>query len=521
MEVTIDKVFDIIGEQTNYLFVLPENLFKDFPKIKLNKGTIGVNELLNMNIPKEDFDVTIEGNNIFIDKKKNDDKPQERSLSGIVSDEEGRAMKDVSVFKNGETKGTATDLNGLYTVMVTHSDTVLVFSSLGFKTQEIPINNQSSINVSLKEEFEELEQVEIVVGHYYKRPQRENPGNVYKIDAKTIEKQPISNPLAAMNGYIPGVNIVQNTGLPGSGFKIEIRGKNFINADTEPLYILDGVPYNFESSSFPLVSSILPGENRQSLINPFDIESIEVLKDADATAIYGSRGANGVILITTKRGSPGKTQIKVNVTTGVASVPHFMDLLNTEQYLEMRMEAITNDGFTLGTALPDIKAAMPDLFEWDQNRYTDWQKVLIGGTAYRNTGQMSFSGGNEQTQFLFSGSYQNETTVFPGDSKYEKASIHSNVSHQSLNKRFQISILTNYVLDDNHLPLDEFAGEAYKLPPNAPALYNDRGDLNWDGWTPILVDNPLGLLEGEYRAKNKNLLLNTVVSYRPIPKFGV
>ncbi|MGJ8682945.1 SusC/RagA family TonB-linked outer membrane protein, partial [Paraglaciecola sp.] len=335
--------------------------------------------------------------------------------------------------------------------------------------------------------------------------------------AKIIEKQPVSNPLAAMNGYIPGVNIVQNTGLPGSGFKIEIRGKNFINAGTEPLYIVDGVPYSSESLSFPLVNPILPQESPLSLINPFDIESIEVLKDADATAIYGSRGANGVVLITTKRGKAGKTQIKVNVTTGLASVPRFLNLLNTEQYLEMRQEGLTNDGFTLETTPSSIQGVMPDLFEWDQNRYTDWQEVLIGGIANRNTGQLSFSGGNEQIQFLFSGSYQSETTVFPGNSKYGKASVLSNIKHQSLDKRFQIHVLTNYAFDDNRLPLGDLTGEAYNLAPNAPALYDDYGKLNWDGWTPTLVDNPLGMLEGEYRAKNKSLLFSSVISYRPIP----
>ncbi|AUP78039.1 SusC/RagA family TonB-linked outer membrane protein [Flavivirga eckloniae] len=515
MEVTVYKVFDIITK-ADFSFFYEEDWFKDYPKVVLKKGTIRVKKLLNTCIPTEAFDLKIVGKSIFIKKKTNEDKNSQRRFFGVVKNQAGQAIMDATVLIKGSGKGTVTNSDGRFSITEAHPKTVLVFSSLGYKTEEITIGNQNSINITLEEDVYKLETVEIV-GHYYERSQRENPGSVYKIEAKTIERQPVSNPLAAMNGYIPGVNIVQNTGLPGSGYKIEIRGKNFINADTEPLYIVDGVPYSSKSLSFPLVNSILPKESPLSLINPIDIESVEVLKDADATAIYGSRGANGVVLIKTKRGKEGKTRIRVNVSTGLASVPRFINLLNTEQYLNMRLEALANDGYTPETAPDAIQEIMPDLFDWDQNRYTDWQEELIGGTANRNMGQISFSGGNEQTQFLFSGSYQNETTVFPGNSKYGKASVQSNINHQSPDERFQVNVLTNYVVDDNRLPLGELTVEAYNLAPNAPDLYNDQGNLNWNGWTLSLVDNPLRLLEGEYRAKNKSLLLSTVISYNPIP----
>ncbi|MDO5981027.1 SusC/RagA family TonB-linked outer membrane protein [Flavivirga spongiicola] len=514
MEVTVDRVFDIINTQTGYSFIYHQDLFKDHPKVVLEKGVFRVKKLLKLILPTEDLNITVTKNTISISGKESGPENQGRSLTGTVLDHEGLPLSGATVLIKGSNKGTPTDSNGRFTIAAAHPEDVLVFSSLGFETQETTIGNQGSIHVSLKEAVEELKAVEIV-GHYYKRSQEENPGSVYRLDAKTIERQPVTNPLAAMNGYIPGVNIVQSTGLSGGGFKIEIRGKNFIDAGTEPLYVLDGVPYSSESLSFPLVNPVLPEENPLSLINPADVEGIEVLKDADATAIYGSRGANGVVLITTKRGRAGKTQIKVNTTTGLASVSRFVDLLNTDQYLEMRLEALTNGGFTPGTTPPSLQLAMPDLFGWDPSRYTDWQKELIGGTAYRNTGQLSFSGGNEQTQFLFSGSYLNETTVFPGNSKYGKASVQSNINHRSQDGRFRVNVLTNYVVDDNRLPLGRLTQEAYRLAPNAPALYNGRGGLNWNGWG--IVDNPLRLLEGEYRAKSKNFLLSTAISYRPVP----
>src|SRR5262249_29854486 len=156
-----------------------------------------------------------------------------------------------------------------------------------------------------------------------------------------------------------------------------------------------------------------------------DIESIEILKDADATAIYGSRGANGVILITTKQGKSGKTKIDLNMNQGIGHVYHFMDLLNTQQYLQMRHEAFKNDNVT-----PTI-ANTPDLLQWDTTRYTDWQKKLLGGSAQYSDAQLSLSGGNLNTQFVLSGGYHRETIVFPGHNVDQKASSHFNLNHRS------------------------------------------------------------------------------------------
>lgn len=517
--VNVDDVFDIIKSETDFIFVYQEDLFKDYPKVRLKKGRIKVGELLKQSLSRGAVNISFINDNIIVireDVPYSGQKPQNLIRTGTVKDASGIPIAGVTVLEKSSERGVITNFDGQYSIKVSGVSSTLVFSFLGFKTQEITVGDQSVINVSLKEQRDELGTVVINAG-YYTTSRKEQTGSISRIDSKTIEKQPVSNPLSAMIGYMPGVNIVQRSGAPGGGFKIEIRGKNFINANTNPLYIVDGVPYSSESLTTPFTTGqAVLDVSPLNLIDPSSISSIEVLKDADATAIYGARGANGVVLITTKKGKAGKTQVKLNMTTSMSRVPHFVDLLNTEQYLEMRREAYANDGINLETASSSVRAKAIDLLEWDQERDVDWQEVLIGGTAYRKTAQISFSGGSAQTQFLVSGGYQNETTVYLGDSEYSKATVQSTINHQSQDNRFQINLSTSYAVDDNQLPghpSSSLTKAAQSLPPNAPELYDEDGNLNWEGW-PSDLPNPLGQLESKYLATSNTLLLNTTMSYR-------
>lgn len=239
-----------------------------------------------------------------------------------------------------------------------------------------------------------------------------------------------------------GVSISQTSGAPGGGFVIQIRGKNSLRAEgNAPLYIIDGVPYNSQSLGDSQISGgILAGSfSPLNSINPSDIERIEVLKDADATAIYGSRGANGVVLITTKKGRAGKSKFSVQSYSSVGKVTTSMKMMDTEQYLKMRKEAFSNDGIiTYPANAYDINGT------WDPNRYTNWRKELIGNTAFFNNLQTSLSGGSTSTQYLISGTYHKETTVFPGKDHYNKAIVHSNLSHQSDDKKFSVNLSASY-----------------------------------------------------------------------------
>src|SRR5690606_24633177 len=436
------------------------------------------------------------------------------TVTGTITDIDGLSLSGVHVQVESTETGTISNLDGFFEIQA-EADDVLLFSIVGYKALSLTIRGRQHINVILERDVTQLGEVILNAG-YYSVKERERTGNIATIKAVTMEKQPVGNPLAAMQGHLSGVDIVQATGVPGGGYEIEIRGRNFINGVTDPLFLVDGVPYISETlGSIDVSVGILAGNiNPLNAINPNDIESIEVLKDADATSIYGSRGANGVVLITNKRGKAGKTRFNAHLSTTMGQVSNFLELLDTQQYLEVRREGVINDGFGALLDDPTFDYVWPDLKSWDLNRYTDWQKELIGGTAYRNNAQVSISGGSEATRFLISGSHQKETTVFPGDANYKKSSIHSTLNHSSGNGRFGIDLSTGFTRENNNLPRTDFTNKAFTIEPNAPRLYDDQANLNWENNT---WDNPLASLEETFEMTANTLFTNAVVSYSILP----
>ncbi|WP_348800144.1 SusC/RagA family TonB-linked outer membrane protein [Flavobacterium adhaerens] len=429
---------------------------------------------------------------------------QQHQIQGTVTDGQN-PLAGVSISIKGKSSTTATDYNGHYTLSAS-SDDILVFSYIGYRTQEIPVQNRSTININLQENTTKLQEVKINAG-YYSVKNSERTGSISKITAKDIEKQPVTNVLATMQGRMAGVNITQTTGTPGGSFAIEIRGQNSLRLEgNNPLYVIDGVPYSSQDIGSTYTSGNIPGQNSPlNSINPNDVASIEVLKDADATAIYGSRGANGVVLITTKKGKEGKTTFRATYSNGIGQVAHFMDVMETPEYLSMRREAFANDGVTNYPANAyDVNGT------WDQNRNTNWQKELIGGTANYTNVQSSLSGGNSQTQFLLSGNYSRETTVLPGDFEYIKGNGHFNLNHESENKKLKTNFTAGYTIQRNNLPALDYTRTAITLVPNAPALYDEQGNLNWENNT---FDNPLAQLEGTIKGETKELIVNLLLSY--------
>lgn len=259
--------------------------------------------------------------------------PPQSTISGTVTNRTGEPLAGVNIVVESKNIGTISDMDGTYSIQAGPNEN-LVFSIVGFRTLKLPIDGRNTINIQMEEDVTQLGEVVLNAG-YYSVSEKERTGNIATIKANIIEKQPVANPLAAMQGHLSGVNIVQNTGVPGGGFSIEVRGRNFLSGVTDPLFIVDGVPFGSQSMGVSRLSSQIVGGGISPLnaINPNNIESIEVLKDADATAIYGSRGANGVVLITTKKGKAGKTRFDTQLSTSLGEVSHFLDLMNTEQYL--------------------------------------------------------------------------------------------------------------------------------------------------------------------------------------------
>ncbi len=433
-------------------------------------------------------------------------------VAGTVTDAStGVPMAGVSVLVKGTTNGTTTDANGYYTVGTEEND-VLVFSFIGYGSVEVPVNGRTAIDVTMSEDATNLGEVVVNAG-YWEVEDRKRTGSIARVDAKAIENQPVQNPMAAIQGRMTGVYITEDSGTPGSGFRIQIRGRNSLREDgNDPLYVVDGVPYQANTLLQINPTRLLRKPSPLSIINPADIESIEVLKDADATAIYGSRGANGVILISTRKGKGGQTEIEADFQTGVGDIANRMELLNTEQYLEMRMEAFANDGRTPGSADYDLNGA------WDKDRYTDWQEILLGGTARFSTAQLNVSGGSANTRFLIGGSHSRQTTVHPGDMGYSRSSLHVNLAHTSDNKKFSINLTTTGGLEDNNLSPVSFFDVIYQLPPNAPALYAEDGRINWQGGS---WNNPVANLESDYNARTFSSLSSLQIAYKVLDKVTI
>lgn len=429
-------------------------------------------------------------------------------VTGTVTDGTN-PLPGVTVQIKGSPSAVATDFDGRYSISAPQG-TVLVFSYIGFITEERAVTG-GQLDVALREDTATLKEVVVNAG-YYSVKDKERTGSIARITAKDIEKQPVGNVLAAMQGRMAGVDIIQDGGTPGGGFQVKIRGQNSLRSDgNEPLYIIDGVPYSSSTtgSSITSTASASPTSPLNS-INPSEIESLEVLKDADATAIYGSRGANGVVLITTKKGKSGRTALTLSSSSSFGTVTRNLKLMDTAQYLEMRRQAYQNDGIS-----PYLASAYDVNGTWDQNRYTDWQKELLGGTARINNLQGSLSGGSEFTQFMLSGNYRNETTVLPGQFNYDKAAVRFSMNHRTADNKFTVSFTAGYTNQDNDQPAADLTRTARYLAPNAPALYDQNGELNWENGT---FENPLASLNSKFRAKTRDLVSNAVLSYRIFPE---
>src|SRR5690554_6724522 len=426
---------------------------------------------------------------------------QSTYVSGTVT-HNGEPLMGVVVHVKGTERGTVTDIEGQYALGLLIGEEV-IFSHVGFQSQEIKFINETQIDVELVQDIQTLNAVEI--SGYYSLEERSRTGSVTKVDTDQLDKQVVHSPMEALQGRVAGLEIETITGLRGQAPLVTLRGQSSLRGKllTQPLYIIDGVPID-NSSIMPLsqIYNLNAGVDPLASLDPSLIESIEVLKDADATAIYGSRGANGVIIINTKRGQAGKTKFELQAETGVSWVGKFMKLMNTDEYLEMRREAFENDG------VEPTESNAPDLLLWDQNRYTDWQKELIGGNAEFQKYQASVSGGDEQTSFLLSGGFQKEGTVFLGDFGFQSNNLLANINHRSKDNRLQLNTSINYGYRKSNLfNISSFVSNAISLSPNAPTLIDDQGNINWeiDEYGNPTFNNPMSGLANPSSTRMQSL----------------
>ncbi|SDK72840.1 TonB-linked outer membrane protein, SusC/RagA family [Catalinimonas alkaloidigena] len=343
-------------------------------------------------------------------------------VTGQVTDAQGQGIPGVNVLLKGTASGTVTDVDGNYTLAVPDESAVLVFSSIGYITQEILVGNQTTLNIQLADNVQALSEV-VVVG--YGTQEKQNvTGAVASIDPQKLNQLPNISIDQALQGQAAGVQVTQGTGAPGDDIRVRIRGVGSIN-DNSPLYIIDGVPTKGPINTF----------------NQRDIESISVLKDAAAASIYGARAANGVVIITTKSGKSGKTTFNLDSYYGWQEAYRLPKLLNTPQYVEIRNEAIANTNAQRAANGQGPLAISPFTGNADSLPNTDWLDALFRVAPIQSY-NLSASGGSERIRFYLAGNYFNQEGIIP-NSGFERYSFRSNVN-ADLSK--QVKVGTNLTL---------------------------------------------------------------------------
>jgi TonB-linked SusC/RagA family outer membrane protein len=529
---TLESVFKEIRNQANYEFVYKTKMLEKASRVDLDVQNATVESVLQICFANQPITYTIIDKTIIIkakpkpttadlstkalEKVEASAKVNPIDISGRVTDTDGNPLEGATVIVKGTNITTTTNSNGEFQLTGISENATLEISYVGYETYTVAVNNKTSIVASLKLKPDNLNEVIIKKG-YYDEKQRFTLGNSVHIGKEAFEQSPVQNPLLAIQGRATGIEITQKTGMNGGGVKVRIQGQNSLRSDAlEPLIIIDGVPY--PSQFIQAFETVTQGGSPLNHINPNDIESIDILKDADATALYGSRAANGAIIITTKRGKTGKNKLSINLQQGWGKVTRRADMMNTRQYLDMRYEAYKNDRISIGTLSPDF--SNHDITIWDTTRYTDWQKTLIGGTAQYTNVNASLSGGTSAIQYLIGGTYNRQTTVFPGDFDDKAGTLHFNINSVSTNQRLKVQLTGSYSYNQNHLPGVDLTEQAILLEPNAPELFNTNGTLNWkpDAAGNSTFVNPLAYTQSsEYNNSTKNLVSNFNVKYRILP----
>lgn len=437
----------------------------------------------------------------------------QRSISGKVTDAEGNPLPGITVLEKGTDNGTATDIDGNYTLTV-NAEAVLVFSFIGFVTQEIPVENASVIDVTMAMDIAELEDV-VVIGYGTQR-REDVTGSVGTVSLNKVKDQAITGADQLITGQISGVQLSQPAGVPGGGPTIQIRGVGAVGAGSEPLYVVDGFP-------IPQSSAVI--SNPLNNIPPQDIESISVLKDASAAAIYGSRGANGVILIKTKQGSSGEARVQVNLSSGIQQIMDRTkpDLMNAREFAQWRKEAIEDEIRSQGRepAPEDIPEDYRNPEQYGAG--TDWYKEITQA-AFMHDLNVSIQGGSDKMQSYVSAGFLQQDGVVLG-TDYNRFSLRANINAQLSDKiRAGVSLSPTYSVQNSVAVggagrSEAGFGTALVASPLVP-VYDENGE-----YTPMIAStntfnypNPImELLERSAKTRRFNGLASGFIEYDLLP----
>lgn len=530
-QVPLTRVFAAIEKQTGYVFFYDATLLRGTKPVTIDARQASVEAVLKQCLEDQQLDYSIENKTITIEKRKPAEEqpvkpsPPPVEVHGKIVNEQGEPLEGATVRVKGTKSSTTTDAAGVFVLKGVDENAALEISYVGFQGMTVPVNSRTFIPVALKRSNSRMDEIQVVA--YGTVSKRFNVGSVSTVKADIIEQQPVTNVLLALEGRVPGLTVTPTSGAPGATIKVQVRGQNTLQSNLsgvkpfdQPLIIVDGVPLASQNQNINLLGSFGGGSGGDGFqgfaalsgINPSDIESVSVLRDADATSIYGSQGANGVILITTKKGVPGKTQLSLNVNTGPNKITRSQQFLNTQQYLDLRREGLQNDGITLP---PVYDGTYPDLQLFDSTKYTDWFKEFFDQTSNNTDVYASLSGGAANAAFILTAGYNQSTYNFPGDFSQKRVTTHSAFHFQSKNNKLTTDFGTDLSYTVNNNPSTHSAGTIYVLPPNTPDLLDASGNLIWNhNGLDISGYQQYAYLKQPYTLKQYNLNSTLRVGYK-------
>lgn len=490
--ISLKEVFQKIRKQTGYQFFYKDEYLKKAKLLDIHVDNVSIEEALDDCFKDQPLSYEIVGKIIVVKTKQQtkDNDPASQSVAppvqGKVTDSvTGKPLAGVTIQVKGGSTGTVTDADGNFSLEAPDG-AVLVVSYLGYEEKQIRVSGSATLSISLAPTTTGLNQL-VVIG-YGKIAKKDLTGAISSLGIEDFNKGLQTSVDQMIKGRVPGVHITQSTSAPGGGVSVRIRGVNSLTASNDPLYVIDGFPID-NSAITPGGSSMQ--RNPLNTLNPQDIASIEILKDASATAIYGARGANGVILITTKKGETGRLSVNYNVYAGVQQVAKTLDLLNTSEYISFL------------NGLRQAEGQAPEFSEQEISEIgkgTNWQKEIFRNAAVQNH-QLSFSGGTENTKYYVSLNYLDQQGIVIG-SGIKRYSSHISLSHTINKFNFGINLNTSLVKDDfvRSDPFDINAGAgvvaaAVQMDPTIP-VKDDEGKFT----KPESVDleNPVALAYGQY-----------------------
>jgi len=447
---SIGNILEQIEQQSNYVFIYTDEVINKNERQSIQVNDKAVDKVLDELLSGQKIDYQIFGNQIVLSTQKNElrkvessggpdayhqfgqqisqmrhatftqNKVLEKTITGKVTDAtDGTGLPGVNILAQGSTTGTVTDIEGNYRITVPDNVTTLEFSSVGYTTEEVEIGGRTVINISLAPDIKALS--EIVVVGYGTQERRDLTGAISSVSSEELNRVPSTSFDAALQGRAPGVLITPNSGQPGGAIDVSIRGVGTFG-NNSPLYVIDGVPV------FNSISQLSGGiqTNPLSALDPNNIESIEILKDASAAAIYGARAANGVVIISTKRGQEGKPRVTIDGYYGTQWFNNYIDMLDSRQFAEMSTEADLNGGRDPQPAWSD-----PEVLETN----TNWQDAFFNPAPIQDY-NVSVSGGSENAKYLFSAGYFGQEGIAPANG-FERYSVRVNTDF-NLGERIKI-----------------------------------------------------------------------------------